>query len=72
MFHEALPSLSHLSVPAIRESPYGTMTHNDEVTMKRDIQIVEVGPRDGLQNESVILSTDDKLALIDECKKTAA
>ena len=33
--------------------------------MDRDIQIVEVGPRDGLQNESVILSTDDKVALID-------
>ena len=33
--------------------------------MARDIQIVEVGPRDGLQNESVILSTDDKVALID-------
>ena len=33
--------------------------------MGRDIQIVEVGPRDGLQNESVILSTDDKVALID-------
>ncbi len=29
------------------------------------IEIVEVGPRDGLQNESVILSTDQKLALID-------
>ena len=33
--------------------------------MQHDIQIVEVGPRDGLQNESVTLSTDDKLALID-------
>lgn len=33
--------------------------------MGQDIQIVEVGPRDGLQNESVILSTDDKLALIE-------
>jgi hydroxymethylglutaryl-CoA lyase len=41
------------------------MMHRSEVTMERDIQIVEVGPRDGLQNESVILSTDDKLALID-------
>lgn len=30
-----------------------------------DIQIVEVGPRDGLQNESVILSTEAKLSLID-------
>ena len=29
------------------------------------IQIVEVGPRDGLQNESVILSTEQKLRLID-------
>lgn len=29
------------------------------------IQIVEVGPRDGLQNESVILSTEQKLHLID-------
>lgn len=30
-----------------------------------DIQIVEVGPRDGLQNESVIVSTEAKLSLID-------
>ena len=29
-----------------------------------DIEIIEVGPRDGLQNQSAILSTDDKLALI--------
>lgn len=29
------------------------------------IEIVEVGPRDGLQNEAVILSTEQKLALID-------
>ncbi len=29
------------------------------------IQIVEVGPRDGLQNESVILTTSQKLRLID-------
>ena len=28
------------------------------------IEMVEVGPRDGLQNEAVIVSTDDKLALI--------
>jgi hydroxymethylglutaryl-CoA lyase len=30
----------------------------------RDIQIVEVGPRDGLQNEPDIVSTADKLAMI--------
>ena len=29
------------------------------------IEIVEVGPRDGLQNESVILSTEQKLSLVD-------
>lgn len=29
------------------------------------IEIVEVGPRDGLQNEAAIISTADKLALID-------
>src|SRR5579863_4789484 len=28
------------------------------------VEIVEVGPRDGLQNESAILSIDDKLAFI--------
>ena len=30
-----------------------------------DIEIVEVGPRDGLQNEAVMLNTDQKLSLID-------
>ncbi|NHZ70894.1 MAG: hydroxymethylglutaryl-CoA lyase, partial [Proteobacteria bacterium] len=34
-------------------------------TMQNKIQIVEVGPRDGLQNEAEILSTSDKLLLID-------
>lgn len=29
------------------------------------IEIVEVGPRDGLQNEDVLLTTDQKLSLID-------
>jgi hydroxymethylglutaryl-CoA lyase len=31
----------------------------------RRVEIVEVGPRDGLQNESVVLTTADKLGLID-------
>ncbi|HST67116.1 MAG TPA: hydroxymethylglutaryl-CoA lyase [Mycobacteriales bacterium] len=34
--------------------------------MPGDITIVEVSPRDGLQNESVILSTDAKVALIEQ------
>jgi len=33
--------------------------------MPNKIQIVEVGPRDGLQNEDVVLSTADKLVLIE-------
>ena len=28
------------------------------------VELVEVGPRDGLQNESTIVSTADKLVLI--------
>ena len=32
--------------------------------MTRSIEIVEVGPRDGLQNEKKLVSTDDKVALI--------
>ena len=35
------------------------MRHPDSVT------IVEVGPRDGLQNESTAVSTDDKVAFVD-------
>ena len=30
----------------------------------RSIEFVEVGPRDGLQNEKILVSTADKLALI--------
>lgn len=32
--------------------------------MKKHIEIIEVGPRDGLQNQSAILSTADKVAMI--------
>lgn len=32
--------------------------------MTERVQIVEVGPRDGLQNESVVLSTDQKIRMI--------
>lgn len=32
--------------------------------MSLSVEIVEVGPRDGLQNEDVLLSTDDKIAFI--------
>jgi len=34
------------------------------MTIASSVTVMEVSPRDGLQNESVILSTDDKLTLI--------
>lgn len=34
-------------------------------TVTPHVELVEVSPRDGLQNEAVLVSTDDKLALID-------
>ena len=34
--------------------------------MSRFIEIVEVGPRDGLQNEKVVVSTEDKIAFIEQ------
>ncbi len=34
------------------------------MTIASCVTVMEVSPRDGLQNESVILSTDDKLTLI--------
>jgi hydroxymethylglutaryl-CoA lyase len=33
----------------------------------RTVDVVEVSPRDGLQNESTLLATDDKVALINRC-----
>ncbi|MHA3704179.1 hydroxymethylglutaryl-CoA lyase [Jatrophihabitans sp. YIM 134969] len=34
--------------------------------MRRSVSVVEVSPRDGLQNEAVTLSTEDKLDLLDQ------
>lgn len=34
--------------------------------MSRKIEIIEVGPRDGLQNQSAILSTPDKVAMVEK------
>ena len=33
--------------------------------MSRAVEIVEVGPRDGLQNEPRAIPTTDKIALVD-------
>jgi hydroxymethylglutaryl-CoA lyase len=38
--------------------------------LPKKVKIVEVGPRDGLQNEAQVLSTLDKIALIEQLSKT--
>lgn len=38
--------------------------------MADSVRIVEVGPRDGLQNEKTIIATADKIALIDRLSQT--
>ncbi|QOY63678.1 hydroxymethylglutaryl-CoA lyase [Lysobacter sp. H21R4] len=38
--------------------------------MKPAVRIVEVGPRDGLQNEKAIIATADKIALVDRLSAT--
>ena len=38
--------------------------------MVDSVRIVEVGPRDGLQNEKTIIATADKIALIDRLSRT--
>ncbi|MBS3929306.1 MAG: hydroxymethylglutaryl-CoA lyase [Sphingomonadales bacterium] len=40
--------------------------------MTRAVELVEVGPRDGLQNESVLLSTANKVELIRRCVAAGA
>jgi hydroxymethylglutaryl-CoA lyase len=40
------------------------MTH--EITLPSHVRLVEVGPRDGLQNEKATVATDVKVALIDK------
>ena len=40
--------------------------------MSRHIEIVEVGPRDGLQNEKTVLSVEDKIAFIQRLETAGA
>ncbi|WBC15852.1 hydroxymethylglutaryl-CoA lyase [Micromonospora sp. WMMA1998] len=40
--------------------------------MTAGIDIVEVSPRDGLQNESTVLTTDDKIELVDRAVRAGA
>ena len=40
------------------------------MSLPADVRIVEVGPRDGLQNEKVLVATADKIELIDRLSAT--
>ena len=35
-------------------------------SLPKNVKIVEVGPRDGLQNEATLISAEDKIALIEQ------
>src|SRR5690606_22950452 len=60
-----LPAKATSSRPTPCWSPWKT-----EVARPRQVRIVEVGPRDGLQNESAMVSTADKIELIDRLSAT--
>lgn len=36
------------------------------------VEIVEVGPRDGLQNEARVLSVDDRIDMVDRAARAGA
>ena len=40
--------------------------------MNASVEILEVSPRDGLQNEATILSTEDKLELVERAVRAGA
>src|SRR5271154_6521469 len=43
----------------------GTLSGHTSVNFPAEVNIVEVGPRDGLQNEEKQVATDDKIKLIE-------
>ncbi|WP_223164003.1 hypothetical protein [Nocardioides mesophilus] len=45
---------------------------NEQPTERPRVQIVEVSPRDGLQNESVLLSTEDKVELVERAVRAGS
>jgi hydroxymethylglutaryl-CoA lyase len=51
----------------LRMPEHASMLSNDtEVSMSRTVEIVEVGPRDGLQSEPGVFPTEDKIRLIEQ------
>src|SRR5215216_5504510 len=58
-----------MSRKAIRSTPVPSWsswrTLVNDTTLPKQVRVVEVGPRDGLQNERGIIATDDKVHFID-------
>ncbi len=55
------------------ENPSRPMSHAVQPDSRAaPVRIIEVGPRDGLQNEPAIVPTDDKVAFIDALSRTGA
>ncbi|KAM0788598.1 hypothetical protein ACM66B_001719 [Microbotryomycetes sp. NB124-2] len=52
-----------------RATPLGTNGPLSAARLRKQVKIVEVGPRDGLQNEKQVLSTELKVNLIDKLVK---
>uniref|UniRef100_A0A670YVD8 hydroxymethylglutaryl-CoA lyase n=1 Tax=Pseudonaja textilis TaxID=8673 RepID=A0A670YVD8_PSETE len=68
------PALKHcLSYPHLLKEQLGISEAAQQPTVlgfPEFVKIVEVGPRDGLQNEKAILPTDVKIELIDQLSQT--
>jgi hydroxymethylglutaryl-CoA lyase len=59
-----------VALPADRPSSLEEVQHMEQYALPSRVSIREVGPRDGLQNEDVILSADQKVRLIDALSTT--
>ncbi|KAF6768422.1 hypothetical protein AHF37_08297 [Paragonimus kellicotti] len=49
-----------------KNNPMRLLMYRGFATVKKTIRLVEVGPRDGLQNEKIIVPTDTKIALVNK------
>lgn len=63
------PSTSNLSTAALAKA-YGAGTGDLPFELPTSVHIQEVGPRDGFQLEPGVISTTDKIAIIDALSKT--
>ena len=59
--------IARISSLVLRMLGHASLLSNDiEVSMSRTVEIVEVGPRDGLQSVPGVFPTEDKIRLIEQ------